>query len=191
MSAFGGNRGLYSKLRWTSILSEKLGENYHVVEEGLCGRTTIFDDPLRDGRCGVKMLPTLLESHSPIDLTTIMLGTNDCKTVYGATSKIIAKGVKRLIHQVRNHAENSRILIISPIHLGKNISEYDSEFSESSIKISEMLAESYQKICKEENVFFMDASEYAEPSDTDREHMNETGHAHLAEAVFQKVKEII
>lgn len=65
-------------IRWTSILSEKLGQDkYHVVEEGLCGRTTVFDDPLRDGRCGVKVLPTLLESHDPIDLSIIMLGTND------------------------------------------------------------------------------------------------------------------
>lgn len=57
-------------IRWTSILSEKLGQGkYHVVEEGLCGRTTVFDDPLRDGRCGVKALPTLLESHDPIDLS--------------------------------------------------------------------------------------------------------------------------
>lgn len=37
-------------VRWTSLLQEKLGQQYHVIEEGLCGRTTIFDDPLRDGR---------------------------------------------------------------------------------------------------------------------------------------------
>lgn len=29
-------------VRWTSLLQEKLGQQYHVIEEGLCGRTTIF-----------------------------------------------------------------------------------------------------------------------------------------------------
>lgn len=75
-------------IRWTSILSEKLGQDkYHVVEEGLCGRTTVFDDPLRDGRCGVKVLPTLLESHEPIDLSIIMLGTNDISSSLGIIPK--------------------------------------------------------------------------------------------------------
>ena len=63
-------------IRWTSILNEKLGlENYRVIEEGLCGRTTIFDDPLREGRCGIRMLPVVLETHNPIDIIVVMLGT--------------------------------------------------------------------------------------------------------------------
>ena len=32
-------------IRWTSILQEKLGStNVRVIEEGLCGRTTVFED---------------------------------------------------------------------------------------------------------------------------------------------------
>ena len=32
-------------IRWTSILQEKLGSSdVHVIEEGLCGRTTVFED---------------------------------------------------------------------------------------------------------------------------------------------------
>lgn len=130
-------------IRWTSILSEKLGQDkYHVVEEGLCGRTTVFDDPLRDGRCGVKVLPTLLESHDPIDLSIIMLGTNDCKTVYGASSDVIGKGVARLVKQVRRFAPTSKVLVISPIHLGQQVweDEFDPEFSHHSVDVSKGLA---------------------------------------------------
>lgn len=28
--------------RWTGLLQQKLGPEYHIIEEGLCGRTTIF-----------------------------------------------------------------------------------------------------------------------------------------------------
>ena len=70
-------------VRWTSLLQEKLNkEEYRVIEEGLCGRTTVFEDPLRDGRKGTALLPTLLETHAQVDVITLMLGTNDCKTVF-------------------------------------------------------------------------------------------------------------
>ena len=32
--------------RWPGILQELLGEEYHIIEEGLCGRTTVFEDCL-------------------------------------------------------------------------------------------------------------------------------------------------
>ena len=38
--------------RWTSILDDKVRtKGYRVIEEGLCGRTTVFDDPFRTERC--------------------------------------------------------------------------------------------------------------------------------------------
>lgn len=183
-----GTNGRYSfGIRWTSILAQKLGfQDYHVIEEGLCGRTTMFDDPLRDGRCGVKILPTILETHLPIDLTIIMLGTNDCKTIYGATAEIIAKGAARLIRQVRSIAKESEILLISPIHLGDDVKDFDSEFSDISVEISKNIAEAYRKIAATEKVHFLAASDFAEPSLEDQEHLNENGHSSLAEAVLKK-----
>ena len=31
--------------RWTGILSDLLGEEYEIIEEGLCGRTTVRECP--------------------------------------------------------------------------------------------------------------------------------------------------
>lgn len=123
-------------VRWTSILDNELNRHfnneYRVIEEGLCGRTTVFDDPLRDGRNSFKLLPTILESHNPVTDVIIMLGTNDCKTVYNASAEVIGQGVERLINQVKSCLPHSRILLVSPIHLGKGVWEqdYDPEFSE-------------------------------------------------------------
>lgn len=179
-------------VRWTSVLAKKLGfDDYNVIEEGLCGRTTIFEDPIRDGRCGVKLLPTILETHSPIDLTIIMLGTNDCKTINGANAEIIAKGISRLIKQVRTFAKSSEILVISPIHLGENVKSCDAEFCDNSVGISKNLAAAYRKIAEEEGTFFLDASTVAEPCEDDNEHLNEKGHKALAEAVYAVITEEI
>ena len=188
----GGGRYAWG-IRWTSILNEKLGlENYRVIEEGLCGRTTVFDDPLREGRCGIQMLPAVLETHNPIDITVVMLGTNDCKTIYGTTADFIGKGISKIINQIRINAGESKILLISPIHLGADVwkDEYDPEFSALSVATSKALADVYQKVCENENIYFLDASSYAEPSSIDQEHLDEEGHRLLADAIFNKIMEI-
>lgn len=178
-------------VRWTSILNEKLGlDKYHVIEEGLCGRTTIFDDPLRDNRNSVKLLPAVLESNKGIDTVVLMLGTNDCKTVYGATAEVIGRGVERLIKIIRYYSEESKILLISPIRFGSKVwqKEYDPEFSKDSINVNEGLAAVYKRIADRENIYFLDASLSSKPSEEDQEHMNEAGHKALAEAVYEKVR---
>ena len=74
-------------VRWTSILQEKLyDKDVRVLEEGLCGRTTVFDDAYRKNRNGLKSLPEILETSYPIDAAVIMLGTNDCKAYYKSNS---------------------------------------------------------------------------------------------------------
>lgn len=136
-------------VRWTSIINEKLGlQEYRVIEEGLCGRTTVFDDPFREGRRGTQLFPTLLETHRLLDCIVIMLGTNDCKTVYGASAGVIAKGVEKLIEQAQRFAKDTPILLISPIHLGEGVWEkgFDTEFNENSVAVSKGLAEEYRKV---------------------------------------------
>ena len=74
--------------RWTALLQKKLGPEYHIIEEGLCGRTTVFQDELRESRRGLDMIGVTVEMHNPLDLVIIMLGTNDCKTRYGASASV-------------------------------------------------------------------------------------------------------
>ncbi len=63
-------------------MAAKLGAGYRVIEEGLNGRTTAFDDQtVFEERNGAKALPMLLATHQPLDLVIIMLGANDLKYV--------------------------------------------------------------------------------------------------------------
>lgn len=178
-------------VRWTSILDNELNRHfnneYRVIEEGLCGRTTVFDDPLRDGRNSFKFLPTILESHNPVTDVIIMLGTNDCKTVYNASAEVIGQGVERLINQVKSCLPHSRILLVSLIHLGKGVWEqdYDPEFSEASVEVSKKLAGVYSKIAEKESIDFLSASDAAQPSEIDREHLSEQGHKELARNILK------
>ena len=164
------------EVRWTGILADRLyQEGIRVTEEGLCGRTTVFEDELRDNRKGSNLLPALLESHKPLDTVIIMLGTNDCKTYYHAPAEVIGKSIK--------------ILLISPILLGEEVwkSQFDPEFDTESVNTSKKLKAVYQKIAIEQGTDFLAASDYAKPSPIDQEHLDEEGHRRLAEAVYHKL----
>ena len=97
----GGPRHAYAD-RWPSVLERSLEGKARVIAEGLGGRTTVFDEfsSVAD-RNGARVLPTLLDSHKPLDLVVIMLGTNDLKIYINGTAFGAAMGVKRLVQLVR------------------------------------------------------------------------------------------
>jgi len=86
--------------RWTRRLQVELGSSYYVVEDGLSGRTTVFNDPVMGDMSGLAQLPTALSAHMPLDVVVIMLGTNDAKTLYGVNGDIIARSLGRLLDVV-------------------------------------------------------------------------------------------
>lgn len=186
--------------RWTSLLQEKFdvekaasSEKVRIIEEGLCGRTTVFEDPLRDGRRGTALLPTLLETHEGVDAVLLMLGTNDCKTVFGASAEVIGKGISRLLDQISAYAPGTKVLLISPIYLGEKVWQegFDQEFSRESIKISKELEGVYERIAREKQVEFMKAASYVSCCDADQEHMNAYSHQIFASAVYERTAKLI
>ncbi|RBW57103.1 GDSL-type esterase/lipase family protein [Ruegeria sp. A3M17] len=86
--------------RWTRLLQAELGSSYHVVENGLNGRTTVFDDPVMGDMSGLAQLPIALKSNMPLDLVIILLGSNDVKTRFGVNGDEIARGLSRLLEVV-------------------------------------------------------------------------------------------
>ncbi len=176
--------------RWTGILEKRL-KNVRIEEEGLCGRTTVFEDRTRPGRNGSKILPTLLESHYPVDGVILMLGTNDCKSCYNATAEEIGRGIEKCLSEIEKFIDPQNILLISPIHLGEDVCspEKDPEFDRTSIWTSKALKRVYRDIAKRRGTRFIAASDYAAPSEVDDEHLSEEGHERLAEAIFEALAE--
>lgn len=86
--------------RWTRRLQAELGSSYYVIEDGLNGRTTVFDDPVLGGMSGLDQLPTALKTHMPLHLAVILLGTNDVKTRFGVNGDEIARCLGRLLDAV-------------------------------------------------------------------------------------------
>ena len=172
--------------RWTGLLQKKLGTNDRIIEEGLCGRT----DELREGRRGLDTIGILLESHAPVDLLILMLGTNDCKTRYNASAGTIAKGLEQVITKAQKSSPHPfRLLVISPILLAPGVGDpgFDPEFNKGSELVSQNLATEYKKIAARYHADFLDAASVANASETDRQHLDALGHRLLAEAIYKKI----
>ena len=179
--------------RWPCLLQRALGEEYLVIEEGLCGRTTVFEDPLRDGRKGTALFPTLLETHAQVDVITLMLGTNDCKTVFGASADVIGKGITRLLDQIQEYAPKAKVLLMSPIYLGEKVWQegYDQEFSRESVTVSRNLQSVYEKIAAARHISFLPAASYVHCCDADQEHLDAAGHKEFADVVYRKLQPLL
>jgi lysophospholipase L1-like esterase len=180
--------------RWTRLLQRHLGIEYYVIEEGLNGRTTVYDDTEIKNTNGKLYLEVCIATHKPLDLVIIMLGTNDTKERFNASPKDIANGMEQLIKILRDpNIYNNEILIISPIHISDKI--LDSPYCESfgglaGAEKSRKLAAEYKELAKKYNCHFMDAANYAKADDKDAIHLDKEGHRALAQAVYQKIKEI-
>lgn len=175
-------------VRYPGRLQVLLGDEYHIIEEGCPGRTTIFDDKKRPYKKGLDYITPCLMSHNPVSYVIVMLGTNDCKSAFRATGKEIASGLSEIIGRIRSATtDKAGILIISPINLGENIWKpgFDNEFDQESVAVSKALAAEYRKLAKEKDCDFLDASAIVSPSPIDEEHFYEIGHNKLARAVAE------
>jgi lysophospholipase L1-like esterase len=178
--------------RWTSLVQERLPE-IKLIEDGLCGRTTAFDDQLRPFRKGVEILPLSLESNYPLDGAIIMLGTNDCKRVFNANSHTIGKGLELCLDELEKYVSPEKILIVSPINLGEDVwlPEKDPEFDKTSVETSKNLPKEYKKIAQKRGNKFLAASDFASPSSIDDEHLNEEGHYELSNAIVDMIEKML
>ena len=180
--------------RWTGILQKLLGEDYYVIEEGLGGRTTVWEDPLADNRCGIKALPMLLDSHLPLDLVILMLGGNDWKHRFGALPEDRAAGMEKLVKLIRHHPYPPAysvpdILIAAPIPKGEHLEKSPyTGFTREAIEYSKKLPGLLEKVAERNGCLYLNAGQVAGADEADQIHMNEASHERLAKYFAQAIR---
>lgn len=176
------------KTRWTCLLAELLGPEYRIIDEGLNGRTSSFDDPLESGRNGMTYLIPCLQTHLPLDLTILMLGSNDLKRRFSPSVEKITDSIIRLADLTREITD-APVLLVSPILLGTQI--VGPSFSEEAVELSKKLAPSLKSRAEKSGLLFMNAADFAEPSPSDGLHLTPEGHWSLADAFYTRIKQIL
>ena len=180
--------------RWPGVLRSELGEGYWVVEEGLSGRTTVWDDALSPHRNGRELLPPLLLTHEPLDLVIIMLGTNDLKHRIGVSAREIAEGAGMVVDIVAGSdcgpdGGAPQALLVCPPPVA-HLDELDDEF-EGATEKSGQLAGHYAAIAEVRSCAFFDAGSVISSSDVDGIHLDEPEHRVLGQAIAGHVRTLV
>ncbi len=181
---FGGGQ------RWPSLLT-----GHEVIEEGLPGRTAMYDDPVMgahmNGQAGLKIA---LESHGPIDVLVLMLGTNDVKARFTSTPEQVVGGIASLLdiaqHRLmqERHGGFQTLLICPPpvVEVGPIRHEFWGGAARSAA-----LPPLYQALAKARGIGFLDAGAVIAVSPIDGVHFGIEEHAKLATAVQEKLAGLV
>jgi len=168
-----GNLGRYPRAgRWPWMLQDRLGKEYEVIAEGLCGRYTVLDEPYRSGRNGAMLLQPILESHAPIDLLVLFLGKNDVLHFADMTAYDAARGIEVLIKMAKTsetgRTESSpEILVVSP-SLIRELSDELQILCHGNPRMSLEFSRFYSEVAQRHGVHFLDAAQICEPSSSSR-----------------------
>lgn len=182
-------------VRWGSVMRTALGEGYWVVEEGLNGRTTIWDDPVEgEHRNGKPYLLPCLLSHAPLDLVILMLGTNDLKSRYSLSAWDIASGAATLIDIIQRSLcgpdyAAPQVLLLCPPPVTK-LTIFSEMMAGSEAK-SHKLATHYQQVARDKECEFLDVGQILRSSDRDGIHFEPEDQQKLGRTVAERVKQIL
>lgn len=185
--------------RWTKLLQKNLGDDYYIIEEGLSGRTTSFEDPVFEGLCGLNVIYPCMMSHEPLDLVIIMLGTNDTKDRFNANSFIIGKGLERLAqktidtHAAWRGAPNVLLIAPPPIHPDYAKTAVAGEMGDKCVERSRGLAKEFKDVADRLHCHFLDAGSIPgiEMYPYDWMHLSLESHKFLADELTKVMKEIL
>ena len=179
-------------VRWPTICHAALGSEWELVEEGLPGRTAQFNDPVMgdfmNGRVGLRIA---LQSHGPLDVLTIMLGTNDVKARFAAPGYSILAGVAGLVDvaqslEMQQRHGGFKILLICPPPV-EEVGPIMGEFYGAAARSRE-LPPLYQDFARARGIGFLDAGKFIKVSAIDGIHYDAPEHKTLGLAVAEAIR---
>ena len=182
--------------RWPGVLQQQLGEDYYVIEEGLPGRNTVWDDPVEGDKNGLKQLVPLIHSHMPLDLLIIMLGTNDFKNRFSVSPLDISWSIGRLVKAARECGhpllgEAPEVLVICPPPLADLSKSPFAGILVGAEEKSRQLASVLEAFCEDNQIRMFDAGSVVQTSPVDGVHWEKEEHRKLGVAVAAQVQAIL
>ncbi|MGL4239280.1 SGNH/GDSL hydrolase family protein [Tabrizicola sp.] len=178
--------------RWAGRLARLLPD-WEVIAEGHPGRTTLHDDPIEGAhRNGLTVLPSLLESHRPVDVVLLMLGTNDLKERFSVNAVDIALSLERLVRVIQASGAGPKggapgVLLVAPPPI-EEVESLGAIFAGGAAK-SRTLGAEIAAVAARLKVPFLDAGTLVKVSPIDGIHYDAEANPVLAEAFAAAIRQ--
>lgn len=182
-----------SHTRWTGVMHDTLGKHFEIVEEGMNGRTTVWDDPVDGLMSGLNYLTPCLRSHKPLNLVLLMLGTNDLKDRFCVTAPEIAKSAGRLVKLIQQSdcgpkGKAPKVVLMAPPPTILGLDGVGIRVNGSAK--SQAFADHYAEVAKELKCEFVDVGGLIESSPVDGVHFSAESHQVLGKAMARVVEHL-
>lgn len=182
-------------VRWPGVLQKALGDGVQVIAEGLNGRTTCVDDPVEGHhKNGARFLQVAIETHMPLDLVIIKLGTNDLKARLSMQAGDIADGAVRLADIVLGSATGPggrapKVLLVVPAPIAKL--GWLTEMFEGGTEKSRKLGQEFARAAAPRGISVFEAGSVIASSEVDGIHLDADAHRTLGEALAGRVRDLL
>ena len=183
-------------VRWPGVAGGLLAGRAHVIEEGLNGRLTIWEDPFTPGRNGRTYLLPCLASHAPVAVLVIMLGTNDLKAIHRLGPAEIAAGAGSLVDLALASGTGPdggppAVLLVAPPPLGTLTIASELWGFGAGRETSARLAPFYREVTVQAGVAFLDAGAFVATDPADGVHLDAAAHAILGQEIAAAVGDLL
>jgi len=185
--------------RWPGVLENQLrncGQHVRIIEDSLNGRRTVWEDPFKPGRNGRQGLAQRIESHSPLSLVIVMLGTNDFQFSHPHNNAwAAAQGVAALVTEIRNAPIEPGmpvppVLVVCPPSTGTPKGAIAAKFLGADARCHG-LADAYREVTTSLDCHFFDAGSVTASSRVDGIHLDADQHVTLGKALASVVSAIL
>jgi lysophospholipase L1-like esterase len=178
-------------VRYPGVLQARLGPKFRVIEEGLNGRMSAWNDPLNPHKNALEQIDFILETHRPLDFIVMMLGTNDIKHYMKVDAIDSALAQNALIDRIEaaqcgRGGKRPTLVLVAPPLVVEAHSPFGRVF-EDAIPKSKGFAMAYAEIAKQRKCYFLDGASVAPTSRRDGIHLEKESHQSLGEAVAQLI----
>lgn len=184
--------------RWPGVMElelSRMGRSVRVIEDCLNGRRTVWEDPFKPGRNGLKGIEQRIEVNSPLALVILFLGTNDFQSTHAYNAWHSAQGLAAIIASIRQAPIEPGmpvppILVVAPPPSQTPKGIIAPKFEGADMK-SVGLAAVIKEMAAENECPFLDAGTVTSTSKVDGVHLDEDQHLALGQALAKNIIELI
>jgi lysophospholipase L1-like esterase len=194
--AIGDSNGALSQ-GWISQL-KKIRPNDTIYKISISGNTIGFNNSGNRNLNTLSNIGSYMEKAysklGEIDMIIIMLGTNDCKSVFKDSLSIVPENMRKLImgikQNARLHKDKPTIFIVSPPPFGQD-EKLEEKYKGGMGRVT-LLNEQLLRIASEENVEFINTCQILQPVfkylSADGVHLNPEGQMMIALIIQENLK---
>ena len=182
--------------RWTKLLSKALGNEFEIIEEGMCSRTLASEDAesVKELKNGYTLLSPIVRTHDKFDIFVLMLGTNDLKASFKNSPQTILEHTKKYIDFVTNYQSKVDtttpkfvLMGIAPVDDTKGFSVFDTKFK-GATKLQQQTSKLIKNYAEKNGICYVDNSDLE--TGADGLHLTAESHKKIASKLTKLIKEM-